>query len=92
LAEIGVVDVLFDASSDTKPGSRGWVKDSAGSGARPRMGELSVLPEETVIGSGREPDSAPGKSGVDGVGDGSVGLTSCLSEAFGSLVPLIRAP
>ena len=99
MAEIGVVDFLFDASSDTKPGSRGWVEDSAGSGTRPRMGELSVLPEETVIGSGRDnvdsvvlPDSAPCESGVDGVGDGSVGLTSCLSEAFGSLVPLIRAP
>jgi hypothetical protein len=92
LAETNVVDVLFDVSSDTRPGSRGWVDDSAGSGTRPRMGGLSVLPEETVTGSGWDnidsvvpPDSAPCESGVDGVGDGSVGLTSRLSEAFGSL-------
>jgi hypothetical protein len=97
LAVTDIVDFLFDVPSDARLGSRGWVDDSAGSGTRPRTGGLSVLFEETVTGSGWDnidsvvlPDSAACEIGVDGVGDGSVGLTSRLCEAFGSLWPLIR--
>jgi hypothetical protein len=93
-----IVDLLFDKSSDTRPGSRGWINDSAGSGARPRMGGLSVSPEETVTDSGWDnidsvvpPNSAPCEIGVDGVWDGSVGLAPRLSEVFCSLWSGLRA-
>ena len=93
------IDFLLDVPSDARPGSSRWVDDLAGSGTRSRTGGLSRLPEETIIGSGRDningvvpPDSASYEiEEVEGTRDGSVGLTSRLSEASGWLWSGLRA-
>jgi hypothetical protein len=93
------IDFLLDMPSDTRPRSTRWVDDLAGSGTLSRTGGLSGLLEETITGSGWDningvvpPDSAPYViEGVEGVGDESVGLTSRLSEASGSLWSRPRA-
>jgi hypothetical protein len=85
------IDFLLDVPSDIRPGSTRWVDNLAGSGTHSKTGGLSRLPEETITGSGRDntngvvpPDSTSYEiEEVEGTGDGSVGLTSRLSEAPG---------
>jgi hypothetical protein len=93
------IDSLLNVPSDTRPGSRRWVDNLAGSGTRSRMGGLSGLPEEMIASGGRDningvvlPDSASYEiEEVEGAGDGSAGFTSHLSEASGSLWSGLRA-
>ena len=71
-----VVDSRFDVSLDAAPESGTGPDDLTGTWTRPRTGGLSVLPEETVTGSGRNniggvvpPDSPSYEiKGTDGTG------------------------
>jgi hypothetical protein len=99
LVAADTVGFRCDVSSDTTSGSRASVNNLAGSRTESKTGGLPALSEETVTGSGWDnidkvvpPDSPPCEiEGTDGVGDGSAGLTFCLSAAFGSLWSKLRA-
>jgi hypothetical protein len=94
LVAADTVGFRCDLSSDTAPGSRVWIDDLVGSRTLSKTGGLSISPEETATGNDRDdidkavpPDSPLCEiEGAGGAGDGSVGLTFCLSAAFGSLL------